>query len=369
MKDTQIIYQVFVRNHTQEGTLKALQKDLKRIKDLGVTILYLMPIHEIGIINRKGTYGSPYSIKDYYSISSDLGNLNDFNDLVNGAHSLGLKVMLDMVFNHTSHDSVVLKEHPDFYYRRDGKLANKVGDWSDIIDLETKKEETQNYLIDVLKYWVKQGVDGFRFDVGSLIPLEFFKKARLLLGNNIIFLSESIDLGFHKYTKEIGFDVVSDEESIPIFDILYNYNWYRPFEEFYKYNNPLYIMVEQLNINNLPRISCLENHDNDRVMNLIGNDKTKLMNLIDFMFLVKGHPFIYAGQEYGNSHKPDLFEKDPISHDNDDMEVYEHFKSKIKEKLNEKPIKSQIFSLKNQNTIEVRTVYEDGTKLDKSFSF
>ena len=111
-----VFYQVFVRNYSQKGTFSAVQKDLPRIKDLGVDYIYLTPIHEIGVLNRKGTYGSPYAIKDYYSISKDLGTLEDFKSFVNTAHEYELKVIMDMVFNHTAPDSVLVDTHPDFYF-------------------------------------------------------------------------------------------------------------------------------------------------------------------------------------------------------------------------------------------------------------
>ena len=198
MKQNEIIYQIFPRNYSKEGTFKQITKDLERIRDLGVNIIYLMPIHEIGVKNRKGTYGSPYAIKDYYSISKDLGRLTDFKKLVKETHRFGMKIILDMVFNHTAPDNVLLKNHEDYYYHKNGKLGNRVGDWSDIVDLDTYKKETQDYLLDVLKYWVSLGVDGFRFDVASMIPLSFFKRAREEL-KDTIFIGESIDFNFHDY--------------------------------------------------------------------------------------------------------------------------------------------------------------------------
>ena len=120
-KKNLVIYQIFVRNYSEEGTFKKVEEDLSRLKELGIDIIYLTPIHEIGIENRKGTWGSPYAIKDYFSISSDLGNLDDFHDLVNKTHELGMKIILDMVFNHTSPDNVLVKSHPEYYFYKDGK--------------------------------------------------------------------------------------------------------------------------------------------------------------------------------------------------------------------------------------------------------
>ena len=170
-----VIYQVFVRNHTEEGTLKALVGDLDRIKGLGADILYLMPVQPIGVKGRKGSLGSPYAISDYSKINPELGDWDDFRLLVAAAHEKGLKVIADQVFNHTSRDSVLLSAHPEFYYRGpNGNLGNKIGDWSDVYDLDYGAPELIDYLLGILDLFLDAGADGFRFDVASLIPASFF---------------------------------------------------------------------------------------------------------------------------------------------------------------------------------------------------
>ena len=149
----QTIYQVFVRNHTQEGTFQALLKDLPRIKKLGVQWLYLLPIHPIGQLARKGKVGSPYSIQDYYQIDPSLGTSDDLKTLIQEAHRLGIQMMMDIVFNHTARDASWVKQHPEYYYYKDGKLANRIGDWSDIADLDLTRQDVRKALIDVLVYW------------------------------------------------------------------------------------------------------------------------------------------------------------------------------------------------------------------------
>ena len=246
IKGNEIIYQIFVRNYSQVGTFEAVKNDLPRLKELGVDIIYLMPIHEIGIKNRKGTWGSPYAIKDYYSISKDLGNKEDFLSLINDVHKMGMKIIMDMVFNHTSPDSVILQKHPEYYFYKDGKLGNRVGEWSDIIDLDTSRIDTQNYLLDVLKYWVSLGVDGFRFDVASMIPLKFFKKAREILGKDIIFIGESIDYDFADYLKSINDYSTPDDLMYPTFDSLYNYNYFRIFQRYLKDEDSLSKLINSV---------------------------------------------------------------------------------------------------------------------------
>ena len=333
VKGNEIIYQIFVRNYSQEGTFQAVQQDLDRLKELGVDIIYLMPIHEIGIKNRKGTWGSPYAIKDYYSISKDLGTKEDFISLITATHKMEMKIIMDMVFNHTSPDSVMLEKHPEYYFYKDGKLGNRVGDWSDIIDLDTNREDTQSYLLDVLKYWVSLGVDGFRFDVASMINLDFFKRARTELGKDIIFFAESIDYDFVNYLRSMGYSSTPDIDMYPTFDLLYNYSWFRPLERYLKnemsYENLKEIINEDYKYidNKGLRIICFENHDTERIASYINEDKLKdiVLDLVKY----KGPLFIYMGQEYGVKHRPNLFEKDPVNWEPNDK-VLEIYKEAIK---------------------------------------
>lgn len=366
MKQNEIIYQIFPRNHSQNEPFKSIIKDLPRIKKLGVDIIYLMPIHIIGEKARKGTFGSPYAIKDYFSISPDLGNKDDFSDLVNKTHELGMKIILDMVFNHTSPDNVLLKDHEDYYFHKNGKLGNRVGDWSDIVDLDNNKEETQNYLLSVLKYWVSLGVNGFRFDVASMIPLSFFKKARKELGKEIIFIGESIDKDFSKHLKDIGDYVTDDKDMYPTFDSLYNYNYYHYLKRYFNGEDLLGKIVDELNEdkNNL-RMLCLENHDVDRIASIL--DKGRLSRVLDFFSFIKGQAFIYEGQEFGNKHLPMLFEKDVIDFSYKDKEIENMYIAYIKNKRNQKTIIDTSFELVDENTITVKNVYDDGLIEQKAF--
>lgn len=132
-----VMYSVFVRNHTKEGTFRALVSDLDRIKALGVDIVWLMPIHPLGEKARKGSLGSPYAIRDYRAVNPEYGTLEDFRYLVDEIHARGMRCIIDVVYNHTSPDSVLASEHPEwFYHKPDGSFGNRVGDWTDIIDLD-----------------------------------------------------------------------------------------------------------------------------------------------------------------------------------------------------------------------------------------
>lgn len=169
----EIIYCIYVRNHTPEGTFAAIMPDLQRIKGLGVDIIWFMPIHPIGETKRKGVEGSPYTIKDYRAVNLAYGTIDDFKALVAAIHDLGMKVMLDVVYNHTSPDSWLAGQHPEWFYRRpNGEMGNKVGEWYDIVDLDYSHPELWDYQIETLKQWAAI-VDGFRCDVASLVPLDF----------------------------------------------------------------------------------------------------------------------------------------------------------------------------------------------------
>ena len=358
MNHNSIIYQIFPRNHSKEGTFKKIEEDLPRISSLGVEIIYLMPIHEIGLKERKGTYGSPYAIKDYFSISKDLGTLEDFKSLVSSIHNKGMKIILDMVFNHTSPDNNLINDHEEYYYHKDGKICNKV------VDLDTLKDETQNYLIKVLKYWISNGVDGFRFDVASFIPIQFFLRARKELGNDIIFIGESIS--DHDKFRQKGFLVNDDNEMYPTFNSLYNYNYFFKLMDYIKGKGKIDEVIDELNKdkNNL-RLICLENHDNERIANLL--DEKRLKNFLDFISFIKGQIFIYAGQEYGNKHKPELFEKDPIDFSYCNKNIFQMYLDMITKKKKQKEINDINFSKISDNSLLVKVKYVDGNEEQKEF--
>ena len=132
-----VIYEIYVRSHTPEGTFRAIEPDLDRIAALGVDIVWFMPIHPIGELNKKGSLGCPYANRDYRTVNPEYGTLEDFLHLVEAIHQRGMKCIIDVVYNHTSPDSTLVTEHPDFfYYKPDGTRGNKVGDWTDVVDLD-----------------------------------------------------------------------------------------------------------------------------------------------------------------------------------------------------------------------------------------
>jgi len=169
-----VVYEVFPRAFSREGNLAGVTARLDHVRDLGVTVVWLMPIHPIGLEKRKGTYGSPYSIRDFHAVNSDYGTAEDVKALVREAHARGLRVILDVVANHTSWDSVMMAT-PELYVRdAQGRVQPPNADWSDVAKLDYANPRTRAYMIDVMARWLGEyGVDGFRCDVAGLVPTDF----------------------------------------------------------------------------------------------------------------------------------------------------------------------------------------------------
>ncbi len=315
-----MMYQVFVRNYSEEGTFAAVENDLDRIKSLGTDIIYFLPIHPIGEKCRKGSLGSPYAIKDYRSVNPEYGTLDDFKHLVEKIHKKGMKCMIDVVYNHTSPDSVLSIEHPEWFYKKgDGSFGNRVGDWSDIIDLDYSNVGLWDYQIETLKYWAEI-VDGFRCDVAPLVPIEFWKRARREVDEikkGMIWLSESIEPEFLLHLRGRGITAHSDSEIYEAFDISYDYDIYPAFTGYLAGRSGLKKYIDDINRqeyiypDNYIKIRFLENHDQSRAHFLIPDEKV-LKNYTAFSFFQKGTAFVYAGQEFGISHLPSLFDKDTV---------------------------------------------------------
>lgn len=316
----QVMYSVYVRNHTPEGTFEGVRRDLSRIRALGTDIVWLMPIHPIGEKARKGTLGSPYAIRDYRAVNPEYGTLEDFRRLVDDIHRLGMKCIIDVVYHHTSPDSVLAGEHPQwFFHKPDGSFGNKVGDWTDIIDLDYSHRELWDYLIDTLRYWASM-VDGFRCDVASLVPLAFWKEARARVEEvrpDCLWLAESVEPPFIAHLRELGFDCLSDSQAYEAFDLCYDYDIYQVFRDCLEGRCPLsryaraVSQQETIYPGNYVKLRYLENHDQLRAAFLIPDERA-LLNWTAFQFFQKGTALIYGGQEREDAHLPSLFDRDPV---------------------------------------------------------
>jgi glycosidase len=178
-----VLYEVNVRQFTPEGTFNAFAEHLPRLRQLGVDILWFMPINPIGIKNRKEALGSYYSVKDYTDVNPEFGTLDDFRKVIAKSHELGFHVIIDWVPNHSSWDNKLAEEHPGWYVKDSlGKFIPPIGtDWTDVIQFDWKNKELQDYMIGALKFWVELGVDGFRVDHPHKTPYEFWDRARVEL--------------------------------------------------------------------------------------------------------------------------------------------------------------------------------------------
>jgi glycosidase len=174
-----VVYEVFPRAFSPEGNLAGVTARLDHVRDLGATVVWLMPVHPIGLEKRKGTYGSPYSIRDFHAINPDYGTVEDLKQLVREAHARGLKVILDVVANHTSWDSVMMAT-PELYVRdAQGRVQPPNADWTDVARLDYSNPKTRATMIGMMAHWLREaGVDGFRCDVAGLVPTDFWEEAR-----------------------------------------------------------------------------------------------------------------------------------------------------------------------------------------------
>jgi len=318
----QVIYAIFVRNYSEDGTFEGVRQDLDRIKNLGVDIIWLLPIHPSGKMNRKGSLGSPYAISDYRAINPEYGTMEDFLRLVEDIHAHGMKVIIDVVYNHTSPDSILSIEHPEwFYHKPDGSFGNRIGDWWDVIDLDYSNRDLWEYQIETLKMWAKY-VDGFRCDVSPMVPLDFWRTARaevakVDLNREYIWLAESVEPGMIQMNRNRGIETSSDSESYQAFDLCYDYDIYDKFEGAITGRISLQTYADAINLqeaiypDNYVKARFMENHDRSRGAFLVP-DEQELRNWTAFTYFQKGAVLLYNGQEKGETHVPSLFDKDTI---------------------------------------------------------
>lgn len=313
-----IIYQIYPRNFSDAGTFDAIRKELPRIRELGVDIIYLTPIHPIGVEGHKGTLGCPYANRDYRAVNPEQGTLDDFIRLVQAIHAHDMKCIIDVVYNHTSPDSVLAKEHPEFFYHKDdGSFGNRFGDWADVIDLDYTNRALWDYQIESLKMWARY-VDGFRCDVATLVPVEFWAKARAEceeIHPGMIWLAETVHTVFNRLSRVAGLHPFSDSEGYQAFDMEYAYDIQEQLDGYWKGTKPLHEWIEMLNAQeamypeNYIKLRCLENHDQPRIASRY-NDARIIDNWHAFLFMMKGTVMLYAGEEYSAEVQPSLFDKD-----------------------------------------------------------
>lgn len=309
------IYEVNLRQYTQEGTFKAFEKHLPRLKKMGVDIIWLMPIHPIGEKNRKGTMGSYYSVKDFKGINPEFGNMQDFKNLVDKIHSMGMYVIIDWVGNHSAWDNLLTVEHPEWYTKtREGNFQPTPWyDWDDIIDFDYDNADFRKYMTGALKFWVKEAnIDGYRADVAGFIPVDFWENARTELDEikPVFMLAEWESRDLFKNS----------------FDMTYSWSLYNQLKTAVN-EQQLGGLVEYLShdVNSSPRnayrMTFTDNHD----MNSWSGTTQKnfgpgLKTAMVMTGVVNGMPLCYSGQEAGLNRSLKFFEKDVIEWKHDENE-------------------------------------------------
>lgn len=303
-----VLYEMNVRQLTPEGTLKAAQAHLPFLRDLGIDAIWLMPIYPIGLDGRKGDLGSYYSIKDYCAVNPEMGSIEDFDNFINEAHSLGFKVLMDWVANHTARDARWIDESPaDWYERDENGVALIPWDWSDTAKLNYANHEVWRGQIDAMKFWVERGVDGFRCDMAMLVPIEFWQEVASELHAikpDIFMLAEAeqhnlfdraFDCCYGWELHHLMCDVAKgNARTNSIRDFIYND----------KQNYPCWAM----------RMLFTSNHDENSWQGSELSNFGEAMSLMKLFSFVAPTtmPLIYTGQEVGYDHSFEFFAKDPI---------------------------------------------------------
>ncbi len=315
--DTCVLYEVNVRQYTEEGTFKAFEEHLERLKDTGINTLWFMPIHPISKTERKGTLGSYYAVDDYMEVNPEFGTMEDFQHLVDKAHEMGFKVILDWVANHTGWDHSWIKEHDDWFeHDKDGEITYPY-DWSDVAELNYDNYEMRAEMIRCMQYWVEEvGIDGFRCDHAIGVPASFWNAAVYKLksiNSEIMMLAES------SATQSLTYYA---------FDTCYNDTLYG---QCLMIQSGVAIPTMQKNMaldskyaeGSFP-MNYLDNHDknsyDESVITRFGDTYEPMLAL---SFLSPGFPLIYTSNEQGYDHEIEFFEKDTIVWE--DEKKYEKF--------------------------------------------
>ena len=313
-----LIYSVFVRNHTPEGTFRALEDDLDRLRALGTDIVWLMPIHPIGKEGRKGTLGSPYAISDYRAVNPEYGTEEDLRHLVDAIHQRGMQCIIDVVYNHTSPDSVLAQTHPEwFFHDEQGRPGRHVADWWDIVDLDYSHKELWRYQIDTLKKWAEI-VDGFRCDVASSVPLDFWVQARQEVETvrpGCIWLAESVHGAHVLGMRKMNAYCAADTELYKAFDMTYDYDLWPWFEGCMTGKNTLQQYIDMLNYqeqtypSGFIKMRCGENHDTPRLAHWVP-EEDRLRHWLAFLYFCRGSMLLYGGTEFAPRKQVGLFDAD-----------------------------------------------------------
>lgn len=302
-----VLYELNVRQFSDEGTFAAVENKVDELAALGVDVIWFMPIHPIGEVNRKGPLGSYYSIKDFKDVNPEFGDMYDFKSLVNSIHEAGMYVMMDWVPNHSSWDNPLAAEHPGWYVKDSTGTFVSPYDWTDVIQFDWSKEGLQDYMMDALLFWVTEAdVDGFRVDHPHVTPADFWMEARLemekvkpvlMLAENedrVEFFDNGFDMNYSWELHHLMNQVAQDEAGV---ENLHN-TLMKDLEKFPDYAY---------------RLRFITNHDENSWAGTIEErlgDAHKAFAV--YMYTIPGTPLLYNGQEAGLNKRLEFFDRDPI---------------------------------------------------------
>jgi alpha-amylase len=299
------IYEVNLRQYSIEGTFASFMKELPRLKDMGIRILWFMPVTPISVEKRLGTMGSYYACSSYTKTNPEYGSVEDFKLLVQKSHELGLKVIIDWVANHTGWDHEWTISNRGFYKHNDQGLFYDSNGWADVIDLNYYDGQMRAAMTDAMRFWVEEcDIDGFRCDMAHLVPLDFWRNARLALDQikPLFWLGETEDYNYQS-----------------VFDCSYAWAWMHRSEDFVKEHmsiSELRALLEDYQHKKLPGSSHLfftSNHDEN---SWNGTEYEKYGNAAITMAVLSaswgGTALVYSGQELPNNKRLKFFDKDPI---------------------------------------------------------
>jgi cyclomaltodextrinase / maltogenic alpha-amylase / neopullulanase len=302
------IYEIFPRDFSEAGNLDGVTAKLDELQSLGVNILWTMPIHPIGEKFRKGNYGSPYSIKDYYAVDENYGTVNDYKQLVSEAHKRGMKIIMDLVADHTAWDNAMM-EHPEFYkHDAQGKIISPMPEWTDVAALNYGSPALREYMIAMLKYWLQTcDVDGFRCDAAAMVPTDFWEQIRselIKVKPGIMMLAEASkpELLTNAFDIDYSWPLLSTMNDVLIHNAPASNirsSWEKSRSQFPK--NALHLRIS-------------DNHDEVRAVTRYGLNGALAASAL--MFTFDGVPLIYNGMEAGDTTESDggaLFDKRNIS--------------------------------------------------------
>jgi len=305
-----VIYEVNIRQFTKEGSFIAFQKHLPRLKEMGVKILWLMPIYPVGIKNRKGSLGSYYSVKDFEDVNAEYGSKDDFKNLVDEIHRLGMKIILDWVANHSSWDNKWLENNPEFFKKDHNNNLVSPYDWTDAIALNYDNNGLRKAMISALKFWIKNfDIDGYRCDVAGLVPTDFWEEARIELNKlkDIFMLAEDEE---NQDLMRFAFDMNHDWKLHKIFNaISKGEKSATDIKTYFENNNQLKKTYY--------RMIFTSNHDEN---SWNGSEYERMGAAVKIMAVLTaslpGMMLIYSGQEAALNKKLNFFDKDLIEWEN-----------------------------------------------------